>query len=163
MSNLSTETTIFTTKELEVLKLKLSGMMNREIAQKLNVSEEDVSQTLSNVRQKIRKVEDSIRLFERMELIESGPRFKLTEEGKRLLTRARVVRRRFLAPVMMEAKRIFIQYDDISGTFYTSMRPTPFQPTNRIFRTVPWLSNAFYPGRLTHPENLLDLYTSQNN
>jgi predicted DNA-binding protein YlxM (UPF0122 family) len=155
--------TIFTEKELKVLKLKLQGIMNREIAQQLNVSEEDISQTLSKIRQKIHKVEDSIRLCESLGLIESGPRFRLTDEGKRLIAKSRVARQRFLAPVIMGPKPRLFESNEILKNFYPSARLSHFQPSSLIYRSAPWMMHSIYIQKQERLENQLRLYSHPNN
>jgi len=73
---------MFTKKELEAFRLKLRGLMNKEIAENLRVSESDISQTLSRLREKIKTVQDSITLLMEMGVIREGPKYVLTEKGR---------------------------------------------------------------------------------
>jgi len=118
---------LFTEKELKVVKMKLDGLMNREIARQLRVSEEDVSQTLSRVRNKIRKVEDSILLFESLNLINGGIEFRLSDKGKRLLASARTARRRIMTIITFDK-----QLKETENILSESDYPNPFQPSSTI-------------------------------
>ena len=73
---------MFTEKELKAFKLKLQGLMNKEIAKSMNVSESDISQTLSRLRRKIVTVQDSIALLTDMGVIREGAKYVLTEKGR---------------------------------------------------------------------------------
>lgn len=81
---------IFSDKEVNVAKLKMNGLLNKEIADKLRVSEEDISQTLTRIRSKIKKVEDSIQLFEQLGIIKKENRFKMSAEGINIMNRSRM-------------------------------------------------------------------------
>ena len=75
---------MFTDKELKVARLRLEGLMSKDIAKKLNVSEPDVSQTISRLTKKVKTVGDSIELLMKMDIIVEGPKYILTEKGRKL-------------------------------------------------------------------------------
>jgi predicted DNA-binding protein YlxM (UPF0122 family) len=98
------ETTILTERQKEILELKLKGLSNHEIADTLRVSDEYISQALKLVSSKIQTVEDSIKLFRDLGLIESGPSFKLSEEGMNALKVRRAHLRHFITTVTYPRK-----------------------------------------------------------
>ena len=75
---------MFKEKELKVASMKLRGLSNRQIAEKLEVSEPDVSQTLGRIRGKITGVKDSVSLLTQIGVIHEGPMLALTEKGREL-------------------------------------------------------------------------------
>lgn len=75
---------MFTSKELQIARMKLQGLMNKEIAQKLGVSDAYISQTLNRLSTKIRGVQDSIELLKNMNVIQEGPKYVMTDKGRRL-------------------------------------------------------------------------------
>ena len=75
---------MFTDKELKVARMRLEGLMNKQIAQKLDVSEADISQTISRLTGKVKTVQDSVELLKKMDVIQEGPKYILTEKGRRL-------------------------------------------------------------------------------
>lgn len=76
--------------------MRLEGLMNKEIAQELNVSEADISQTISRLTEKVKTVQDSIGLLTNMDIIQEGPKYILTEKGRRL---ARIPKRKSPKPI----------------------------------------------------------------
>jgi len=75
---------MFTPKELKVAKMKLEGLMNNKIAETLKVSEADISQTLSRLSRKVKTVQDSTKLLMDIGMIQEGPKYVMTEEGRKL-------------------------------------------------------------------------------
>ena len=75
---------MFTDRELEVARMKLKGLMNKEVAKKLEVSEAYISQTINRITEKVKTVQDSIELLRGMEVIKEGPKYVLTEKGRKL-------------------------------------------------------------------------------
>lgn len=73
---------MFTEKELKMMSMKIKGQSNKEIAVDLCVSEPDVSQTLSRMRNKITSVKDSIALLSEIGILKEGPKMVLTEKGR---------------------------------------------------------------------------------
>jgi hypothetical protein len=98
---LSEKSGFLTQRELEIAKLKTKGLMNLEIAKKLNVSPVYVSQTLAGIMAKITKVEDSIKLLEQLDLVEDGTRFRLSPKAKSLVG-ARRVSKKLTSPITFE-------------------------------------------------------------
>lgn len=97
---MSSKETILSPNELKILKLRLLGLTNKEIALKLDVSQEYISQAVGSVKRKIRKVEDSIALFEELEVIQRAPRFRLTKQGKEMIIERRARRSPFITMVL---------------------------------------------------------------
>lgn len=85
--------------------MKLVGSMNKEIAQELDVSEADISQTISRLTEKVKTVQDSVELLMKMDVIQEGPKYILTEKGRRL---ARLPKRK--APESIELHGV-VWYD----------------------------------------------------
>lgn len=75
---------MFTDKEIQVARMKLQGLMNKEIAETLGVSDADISQTLSRLTGKVKTVQDSTELLMKMGVIQEGPRYVLTKKGRKL-------------------------------------------------------------------------------
>ena len=75
---------MFTDKELKVAKMRLEGLKNNRIAEQLQVSEADISQTLSRLSRKIKTVQDSTRLLLDIGVIQEGPKYVMTETGRKL-------------------------------------------------------------------------------
>ena len=100
--------TILTEKQKEILKLKLEGRSNGEIAKKLSVSDEYISQTLKLVSGKIQTVKDSIELFTDLGLMESGPVFRLSEEGMNALRARRTRHSHFVTTVAFPKRSVIL-------------------------------------------------------
>jgi len=64
--------------------MKLEGSMSKEIAEKLSVSEADVSQTLSRLRRKVKTIQDSTELLMEMGVVQEGPKYVMTEKGRKI-------------------------------------------------------------------------------
>lgn len=105
---------MFTEKELNVARMRLEGLMNKEIAQKLNVSEADISQTISRLTEKIKTVQDSVELLMNMDVVKEGPKYTLTEKGRRL---ARISKRKPPRPVELRGG---LWYDFETGWIYAT-------------------------------------------
>ena len=70
-----------TNRQLEILKNKKNGLSNKEIADKLGVSEPYISQTLRKISNKISNIEDSFKILSDLGEI-TGFAPILTEEGR---------------------------------------------------------------------------------
>lgn len=106
------EKRFFTDKELKVARMRLQGLMNKEIAQELTVSEADISQTISRLTGKVKTVQDSVELLMKMDVIHEGPKHILTEKGRRL---ARIPKRK--PPIPIEVHGV-LWYDFETGWIY---------------------------------------------
>ena len=78
---------VFTDKQVKILELRIQGLRNKEIANKLNVSDVDVSQTINKIREKIKKVDDTLSLFENMGIIENKNTLRLSDKAEIILNR----------------------------------------------------------------------------
>ena len=72
---------LLTRKQLEVFRLKKEGFLNKEIADKLEVSEAHISQTLTKIAGKILNIEDTVAVLTQLGEFEDVQTYKLTEEG----------------------------------------------------------------------------------
>jgi DNA-binding CsgD family transcriptional regulator len=70
-----------TSKQLEMLKLRYAGCRNKEIALKMNVSESDVSQTLSRAAENIATVGETLALMREIGFIKEDLQIELTKKG----------------------------------------------------------------------------------
>jgi len=112
---------LFTEKEIKVARMRLEGLMNKEIAQKLNVSEADISQTISRLTDKIKTVQDSVGLLVDMDVVKEGPKYTLTEKGRRL---ARIPTRKLPRPI------------ELRGRFWHDFEMGVAYATSKAFGTV---------------------------
>lgn len=71
-----------TDRQMEVFALKRNGLSNREIAQRLDTTEPNISQILKRVREKIQSVEDTVNLLIQLGEFKEGPRISLSERGR---------------------------------------------------------------------------------
>ena len=77
---------IFSNNEEEILKLKIKGKLNREIAEALNKSEAYISQTLKSASVKINELSGSIDLLNELGVVQhSDKHFTFNESGKKRL------------------------------------------------------------------------------
>lgn len=81
-----------TDKELKIIKMRYKGLKNKEIAKALDVSEADVSQTLSRIANRIISIQDTLELMSRIGIIERDAEIRLTKSGQALLARWRQAR-----------------------------------------------------------------------
>lgn len=81
-----------TDKESKIIKMRYKGFKNKEIAIALNVSEANVSQTLSRIAKRIISIQDTLELMSRIGIIERDAEIRLTESGQALLARWRQAR-----------------------------------------------------------------------
>jgi len=96
-----------TNRQLEIFRLKKSGMSNKEIADKLDVSESYISQTLGKISQKITTIEDSLHVLRELgEISEFAP--VLTEKGR---IKPRVPD--WMSPIKPRVQIQKIYYDDL--------------------------------------------------
>jgi len=101
---------MFSKKELDVIRMKMRGLMNKDIAKNLGVSEPDISQTLKRLREKVRTVQDSIELLTSLGMIKEGPKYVLTEKGRAL--------------TLIPEKKVCIEPVSIEKTFLCIFSPS---------------------------------------
>ena len=102
--------------------MRLAGLMNKEIAQELDVSEADISQTIRRLTGKVKTVQDSVELLTKMGVIHEGPKYMLTDKGRRL---ARIPKRKVPKPAVLhgvlwydfETSRIYEASEHINIVF----------------------------------------------
>jgi flagellar protein FlaI len=85
--------TDFTPKEKNIIRLKTRGCKNTEIAEKLNVSRADVSQTLKRISHKIKGIEDSLTVMKQIGVIKSDATIELTSIGQGFLDKIQLERK----------------------------------------------------------------------
>lgn len=74
-----------TGKEIKMLEMKLKyGLSNREIAQRLNISEVRVNKSLKNVLKKINSIDDAIKVCMEIGLIK-GEKIEVSSEALKMM------------------------------------------------------------------------------
>lgn len=123
---------MFTEKEVQIARMKLQGLMNKEIAQKLGVSDAYISQTLSRWSAKIKTVQDSVGLLMKMNIIQEGPKYVMTEKGRKL---AKVPKKKYRPlPEMVSTMAVFstdFRKQTSAGTFVILGTGQPIQMWGR--------------------------------
>jgi hypothetical protein len=146
-----------TDKEIEILQLKHKGLKNKQIAEMREVSEADISQTLSRITKKINSIQDVIGVLQNIGVLESDMEIELTQSGRTFLNQLSETRLEELHPIQkrLPMKRL-IQPLSLSSEFNIPKKSEKF---DRHFRDVHELSeqiefaqdfshleyNPFYP------------------
>jgi hypothetical protein len=81
-----------TPKEIEILQLKRKGLKNKQIAEIKEVTEADISQTLSRITKKINSIQDVFGVLQNIGILENAAEIELTESGRTLLGDLRATR-----------------------------------------------------------------------
>ncbi|MGI0046757.1 MAG: helix-turn-helix transcriptional regulator [Nitrosotalea sp.] len=74
--------TVFTERQIKILKSWLLNRKNKEIADELGTSESDVSQTIKDLKEKLNKLENSYGLLSEIGIIPKIGKLELTEKGR---------------------------------------------------------------------------------
>jgi len=115
--------TKLTKTQLKVLRLRYEGLKNKEIAEKLGVSEPDVSQTLSRIANKLVSIQDVLASMKDLDLIERDIEIELTEQGKAFFKdwqKAKIPRVKKAVAKPMSITKVIISG---SPTAYTGFEP----------------------------------------
>ena len=146
-----------TAKEIEILQLKRKGLKNKQIAEMREVSEADISQTLSRITEKINSIQDVFGVLQNIGVLKNDVEIELTESGRTFLNELRETRSERLDSIKnkLPVERLDAHF---KPTFELNI-PKKTEKFNRRFRDVRELSeqievdqhfghieyNPFYP------------------
>lgn len=74
--------TKLTKNQIMILGLRYQGLTNKQIAEKLGVSEPNISQTLSRIAKKLVSIQDTLASLKDIGMIERDIEIEMTERGK---------------------------------------------------------------------------------